>query len=65
MKNEMGGVCSTYGWEVKVHTGIWWGNLRERAHLGDSDIDGRIILKWTFNKWDVAETGLGNSRNYK
>jgi len=22
----------------------WWGNLRERDHWGDHDVDGRIIL---------------------
>ena len=25
-------------------TGFRWGNLRERDHLGDPGIDGRIIL---------------------
>ena len=25
-------------------TGFWWGNLRERDHCGDPDVDGRIIL---------------------
>ena len=24
---------------------VWWGDLTERDHLGDLDIDGRIILK--------------------
>jgi len=23
---------------------VWWGNLRERDHLEDPDIDGKIIL---------------------
>ena len=23
-------------------------------HLGDPDIDGRIILRWIFMKWDVG-----------
>jgi len=31
-----------------------WGNLKERDHLGDPDIDGRIILRWIFRKWDVG-----------
>jgi hypothetical protein len=29
----------------EVHTGFWWGNLRERDHLEDLGIDERIILK--------------------
>jgi hypothetical protein len=23
---------------------VWWGNLRERAQLGDPGVDGKIIL---------------------
>src|SRR5215471_10081877 len=39
-------------------TGCWWGNLRERGHWGDPDIDGRIILRWIFRKLDgVVGTG--------
>jgi hypothetical protein len=33
---------------------VWWGNLRERNHLGDPGIDVRIILRWFFRKWDVG-----------
>ena len=35
-----------------MHTGFWWGNLRECDHLEDPAIDGRIILKWMFRKSD-------------
>jgi hypothetical protein len=35
-----------------VHTGFWWGDLRESDHFGDPGADGRIILKWIFKKWD-------------
>jgi len=38
----------------EVHTGIWWGNLRGRDHLEDPGVDGRIILRWIFRKWNVG-----------
>jgi hypothetical protein len=38
----------------EVYTGFWWGNLRGRDYLEDPAVDGRIILKWIFRKWDVG-----------
>jgi hypothetical protein len=41
----MGGACSTYGERRgEVYTGFWWGNTRERDHLEDPGLDGRIIM---------------------
>jgi hypothetical protein len=38
---------------------FWWGNLRERDHWGDPGVDGRVILRRIFRKWDVGVcTGL-------
>ena len=48
-----------------MYTGFWWGNQRERCHLGDTVVDGRIILRWLFGsgKWgyglDRAGSGYG------
>ena len=56
----MGGACSACGGEERRLQGFGGGNLRERDHLGDSDIDGRIILKLIFRNCDVGVwTGLG------
>jgi len=38
----------------QAYTGYWWGNLRERVHLGDPGVDGRKILRQIFRKWDVG-----------
>ena len=38
-----------------MYTVFWWGNLRERDHLEDPDVDGRIILSWIFRKRDMNE----------
>jgi hypothetical protein len=49
ISNDIGVACSTYG---EVHTGFWWGNLRERDHLEEPGIDG------IFMKLEEAWTGL-------
>jgi hypothetical protein len=30
-------------------------NVRERDHLQDPEVDGRIILRCILRKWDVGE----------
>jgi hypothetical protein len=47
----------------EVCTGVWWGSLRERDNWGDSDIDGRKILRGFFKKWEgVVGTGWSGLR---
>jgi hypothetical protein len=50
----MSGACSAYGERGEVCIGFLWGNLRDRDHWGDPSIDGRIILRRIFRKWDVG-----------
>ena len=41
-------------------TGCWWGNPRGRDRWGDPGVDERMILGWTFRRWDEGmRTGLG------
>jgi len=37
----------------EAYAGFWYRNLREREHLDDPGVDGKIILRWLFRKWDV------------
>ena len=54
----MGGACGAYGAGKRGVQGSGGGNLRERDDWGDSDVVGRIILRWIFRKWEgVVRTG--------
>jgi len=51
--------CSEYGGEERRTQDFYWRNLRERKHLGDPSIGGRIIIRLIFRKWNVGLwTGL-------
>ena len=52
-----GGMWCVWG-RVEVYTGFSWGNLRGRDYMEDPDVDGRIILKYIFAKWDGGGHGL-------
>jgi hypothetical protein len=45
-----------------VHTGFWWGDLREGDHLEDPYIDGRVTLKCIF-KGGMQWIDLSKDRN--
>jgi hypothetical protein len=45
-------------WKVKAregfHTEFYLGNLRERLHLEDQGVNGRVLLKKISKIWDVG-----------
>jgi hypothetical protein len=55
-KNEMSEACGTYGGEM--YTRFWLGNLRERDHLENTGVYGKITLKWIFSKWNGGGGGV-------
>jgi len=36
----------------EAYTGFWGGNLIERDNMEDQGVEGRIILRRIFRKWD-------------
>jgi len=46
-----------YGGRGEVYTGFWWDNLKDRDHLEDQVVEGRVILKWIFKKRDERSMG--------
>ena len=45
----------------EAYTVFWWGNQRERNLLEEPGVDGKIILRRIFRKWDVG-VWTGSSR---
>jgi hypothetical protein len=43
----------------RVSTGFWWEGHRVGVHLKDLGIDRRMILKWTYKKWDGGHGLIG------
>jgi len=49
---------------VEMLTRFWWGNLRDREHLEDRSVGGKVRLKWILTKWDGwAWTDLAQNRD--
>jgi hypothetical protein len=59
-------VVKLHGNSYQDKSFVWWGNLRERDHLKESGVDGRIILRWICRKWTegygLDRVGLGEGR---
>jgi len=53
----MGWACGTYGAGERCAQGSS-GETGGKETIGENlDVDGRIILRWIFGKWERVETG--------
>ena len=43
-----------YVGEREVYTGFLWGNRRKRDHWGNTEVDGRTVLRYNFKKLYVG-----------
>jgi hypothetical protein len=39
---------------AEAYTGFWWGILKEGNHFENPGINGKIILRRIFRKWEVG-----------
>ena len=51
-RDEMGGACSTYGERRCVYR-VLFGRYEGKKPLVRLGVDGRVVLKSVFKKWDV------------
>jgi GTP-dependent phosphoenolpyruvate carboxykinase len=45
---------------AQVRTVFWWAHLREGNYIEGKSLEGTIILKWVFKRWD-GRNGLDRS----
>ena len=46
-----------------VQAGFWWGDRKERHNLKDIGVNGSVILKWIFRKWDMKKIHMAQDRD--
>jgi hypothetical protein len=41
-----------HAWERgETCKGFWWESAKEKDHVKDQGVDGRMISKWTLGRW--------------
>ena len=50
----MGGACCTYGGKARRIQGFDGETWGKESNWGDPGVDGKIILRLIFRKWDVG-----------
>jgi hypothetical protein len=51
----MGWTCSTYGGKERFMQGFGGETWGKETTWNTQALDGRIILRWLFRKWDLAQ----------
>jgi hypothetical protein len=46
----VGRACGTHGEKGETCTGFWWESWKEKDHLKDQGVDGRMVSKWTLGR---------------
>jgi len=46
----VGGTCGTHGRGEEKCTGFWWESPKERDHLEDRGVDGRMGSEWILGR---------------
>jgi hypothetical protein len=62
-KNGVGWACSTCGGERRVAYRVFVGKPEGNSPLEGPGVEGRIILKWIFNKWDGGMNWIDLAQN--
>jgi hypothetical protein len=65
--NQVGGACGTHGRGEKKCTRFWWESPKEREHLEDQGVGGKMGSEWILGRlawgvwigFDWVRTGTG------
>jgi len=62
-KDNMGGRVSCMGEELRIQD--FWVSLRKGRYMEELSINGTMILKLIFKKWNKGENLIGEQRTFR